>query len=189
MKGKTGLIIPLLLLAWVQLRADAGFSISRRKPACRITFEGTASIGKAYTLVRVDYGYHDSDWRRDHRIITGRDTVDDQFSTVIQNGGRRWDESERYVHFALLDTAGHISDSFMLYMKKFNYHLVVTGVKDGKLQHTIKKRKAVFEYGLVSYDEPESSRGTTRWIFICCSLAGLLALVVLFIKKRKNQTA
>jgi hypothetical protein len=189
MKGNVILVLSILLLACQQLRADAGFSISRRKPASHITFEGTASIGKGYTLVRVYYGYNDSDWQHKNPFISSKDTVDDKFSTVIQNGGRHWEESERYVPFALLDTAGRITDSFTLYMKKYDNHLIITGVKDGKLQYTIKKKKAVFEYGLLSYEEPESGYRTTRWIFIGCSLAGLLALIGLFIKKRKNQIA
>lgn len=180
--------MPLFLLACQQLSADAGFSISRRKPGTRITFEGTANI-KGYTLVRVYYGYNDSDWQHKNPFIRTKDTVTDAFYDYIQNGGRHWEESDRYVPFALMDTSGRITDSFTLFMKKYDNHLIITGVKEGKLQYTIKKKKAVFEYGITSYDEPDSSHRTARWIFIICSLAGLVALIMLFLKKRKTQLA
>jgi hypothetical protein len=188
MNRKTYLLLPLLLLVCQQLWADAGFSIARRKPATHITFEGTANI-KGYTLVRLYYGYNDTDWQRRNPQIKTKDTVTDAFTGYIQNGGRHWEESDRYVPFALLDPAGRITDSFTLFMKKYDNHLVITGVKDGKLQYTIKKKKAVFEYGITSYEEGDSSHRTARWMFIICSLAGLVALILLFMKKRKRQLA
>lgn len=189
MKGKFFLLLLLTELASFPAQADAGFSISRRRPTAHITFEGMANVGNGYTLVRVRYDYHDSDWRKENPQIGRLDTVNDQFRFAVQNGGRNWDESERNVRFNLVDAAGRVTDSFTLFMKKYDYHLVVSGVENGKLKYQLKKKKAVFEYGLVSYDEPESGYRITRWIFICSSLAGLLALVAMFMKKRKTQAA
>lgn len=188
MKRKSFLFLLLLALTTIESRADAGFNISRKKPGARVTFEGTAKMA-GYTLVRYYFSYNDSDWKKQNPIISKMDTVNDEYSDYIQNGGRRWEESDRFLSFGLLDTGGHFTDSFTLFIKKYDNHLVISGVKDGKLQYTIKKKKAVYDYGIASYDGDDASHRVARIAFILCSLAGLVALVVLFIRKRKTQTA
>lgn len=188
MKRQLLIFILLVTIAGPDARADAGFSISRRKPGARITFEGTANLS-GYTLVRYYMQYNDTDWKKTNPQMGRMDTVNDEYYDYIQNGGRHWEESDRNVPFALLDTAGHITDSFTLFMKKYDNHLIISGVKNGKLQYTIKKKKAVFEYGVASYDGDDASHRTARLIFILCSLTGVAALAVLFVKKRKTQTA
>lgn len=187
MKSKLALLSVALLLGQF-VWADAGFSISRRKAPTRVTFEGTASLS-GYTLVRINYTYHDSDWRKLNPQLGRMDTINDAYYDYVQDGGRHWEESERYLHYALLDTAGKITDSFTLFMKKYDNHLRITGVNGGKLQYTIKKKKAVFQYGVLSDDGEGENHRLARTIFILCSLTGLAALIVLFFKKRKTQLA
>lgn len=170
--------------------ADAGFSIRRRTAAAKITFEGTRFLPN-HKLLLVSYSYNSGDSLLKNPILNIWDTIHDGSSFVIQNGGKNWDESERYLHFALTknDSAGTVTDTFTVYMKKWNYKMIITSEKDGKLQYTLKKSKAYFNYNLVDEDENEGNNKTVRLIFILCSLAGFFLLLLLFLRRKKMSSA
>ena len=179
----------LIILAMANLAAlaDAGFSIRRRTAAAEITFKGLNNVPN-HKLLLVQYSYQSGDTLLKSPFISYRDTLTDGSSFVIQNGGRRWDESDRYLHFVLAknDSTGTVTDSFTIYMKKWNYKMVVTGEKNGKLQYTLKKSKAYFNYNLIGDDNNEGNNKTIRFIFIACSLLGFVFLLLLFLKRKKS---
>lgn len=180
----------LLVLYNLAAMADAGFSIRRRTAPAKITFRGTGNI-VGYKLCLVQYSYKGDDTLLKNPFISHSDTVNDAYSIVIQNGGKRWDESDRYLHFALVktDSAGTVTDTFTIYMKKWNYNMVIAGEKNGKLQYTLDQSKAYFGYSLIAEDENEGNNKMNRWVFILCSLAGLVLLILLFIKRKKIKAA
>lgn len=179
-------LVLLSLSAW----ADAGFSIRRRTAPSQITFEGTGNLA-GYKLLLVQYSYTGEDTLLRNPFISRRDTIDDGYKIVIQDGGKRWDESERYLHFALAktDAVGTVTDTFTVYMKKWNYHMVISGQKDGKLQYRLKKSKAYFDYSVFADDESGNNGRVNRWIFILCSLTGLVLLILLFLKRKSIKQA
>ncbi|HMW66933.1 MAG TPA: hypothetical protein PK695_03215 [Chitinophagaceae bacterium] len=187
---KRTLFLCLLALTSITSIADAGFSIRRRTAAAKITFEGLANLTH-HKLLLVEYSYHSGDSLLKSPFISYRDTLTDGSSFVIQNGGKRWDESERYLHFVLAknDSVGTVTDSFTVYMKKWNYKMIVTGEKNGKLQYTLKKSKAYFNYNLIDEDNNNGNNKTVRMLFIISSLAGLILLLVLFLKRKNASTA
>lgn len=180
----------LLALVSTECRADAGFSIRRRHAPTQISFEGTSAL-KGYTLVRINKVFADSDWRHLRPLPGKLDTIDDRYNIYVQDGGRRWEESDRDVFVGLQDSTGRITDSFHFNMKKYNYHLKITGVSGGKLQYNLKKKKAVYSYAVTGdeHDGSDSDHRVNRWIFIGTSLLGLLALVYLFMRRKKWQVA
>ncbi|HEX4877018.1 MAG TPA: hypothetical protein VFV31_10130 [Chitinophagaceae bacterium] len=179
-----------LIITGVTAWADAGFSIRRRTAAAQITFEGTGNL-TGYQLFRVYYSFLQDDTVLKNPFISDKEIMDDKTTIVIQNGGKRWDESDRYLHFALIktDTAGTVTDTFTVYMKKWNYHMVINGVKDGKLQYSMKKSKAYFDYTVVTDDERDSGGRVNRWIFIASSLTGFILLIFMFLKRKKIKLA
>ncbi len=170
--------------------ADAGFSIRRRTAPSQITFDGTGNMA-GYKLVLVQYSYHEDDTLFKKPFISRRDTINDGYKIVIQDGGKRWDESERYLRFALAktDSVGTVTDTFTVYMKKWNYHMIITGEKNGKLQYKMKKSKAYFDYTVIAEDESGTNGRINRWKFILCSLAGLVLLILLFLKRKTIKPA
>lgn len=190
MKRVRAFFTALLVLTSLAALADAGFSIRRRTAPAQITFEGTGNLA-GYKLVLVQYSYHEEDTLLKNPFISRRDTIDDNYKIVIQDGGKRWDESERYLHFALAksDSAGTVTDTFTVYMKKWNYQMVITGAKDSKLQYKMKKSKAYFDYAVIADDDSGSNGRVNRWIFILCSLAGLMLLILLFLKRKTIKPA
>lgn len=166
--------------------ADAGFSIRRRTAPAQITFSGTTNLS-GYRLLLVQYSYKGGDTLFKNPYISSRVTINDESDFVIQNGSKRWDESERYLHFALAktDSAGTVTDTFTVYMEKWNYEMVINGVNDGKLQYTMKKSKAYYNYTVLDEDDSNTNNKTSRLIFIFCSLTGLVLLIVLFLQRRK----
>lgn len=179
-----------LIITVVTAWADAGFSIRRRTAAAQITFEGTGNL-TGYQLFRVYYSFHQEDSLLKNPFIREKEIMDDKTTIIIQNGGKRWDESDRYLHFALIktDTAGTVTDTFTVYMKKWNYHMVINGIKDGKLEYSMKKSKAYFDYTVVSDDERDSGGRVNRWIFIASSLTGFILLIFMFLKRKKIKLA
>ena len=177
-----------LVLLSIASFADAGFSISRRKAAAKISFEGIQNLPN-HKLLLVQYSYYSGDSLLKNPFISYRDTLTNESSFVIQNGGKRWDESERYLHFALAknDSAGTITDTFTVYMKKWNYKMIISGEKNGKLLYTLKKSKAYYNYSLIEEDEDNGNNKMIRLIFILCSLAGFILLLFLFMKRKKVQ--
>ena len=71
-------------------------------------------------------------------------------------------------------------------LMKWNYKMVVTGEKNGKMQYTLKKSKAYFNYNLIGDDNNEGNNKTIRFIFIACSLLGFVFLLLLFLKRKKS---
>ena len=186
MKRVRAFFTALLVLTSLAALADAGFSIRRRTAPAQITFEGTGNLA-GYKLVLVQYSYHEEDTLLKNPFISRRDTIDDNYKIVIQDGGKRWDESERYL--AKSDSAGTVTDTFTVYMKKWNYQMVITGAKDSKLQYKMKKSKAYFDYAVIAADDSGSNGRVNRWIFILCSLAGLMLLIFLFLKRKTIKPA
>lgn len=186
--GVKVIITGLLLLYSLATMADAGFSIRRRTAPAQISFEGTGNLS-GYKLCLVQYSYKEEDSLLKNPFISRRDTIDDRYSMLIQNGGKRWDESERYLHFALAktDSAGTVTDTFTVFMRKWNYQMIINGVKDGKLQYKLKKSKAYYNYSVLSDDESSGMAKRNRWIFIICSLVGFVLLIGLFLRRKKNK--
>lgn len=179
----------LLVLTSLEAMADAGFSTRRRTAPAQITFEGTGNLA-GYKLVLVQYSYHEEDTLLKNPFISRRDTIDDNYKIVIQDGGKRWDKYETLLHFALAKSVtGTVTDTFTVYMKKWNYQMVITGAKDSKLQYKMKKSKAYFDYAVIAADDSGSNGRVNRWIFILCSLAGLMLLILLFLKRKTIKPA
>ncbi len=174
MKKNQTLLLVLMLLSSMAAIADAGFSIRRRTAPSEITFEGTAKLA-GHTLFLVRY--------------SDRDSIGDADKFVVQDGGKRWEESDRNLKFVLVDAAGNVTDSFNVYMKKHNYHMVITGVKDNKLQYKMKRSKAYFNYAVLGDDDSNRNNGLYRMVFITCSMLGFVVLVWLFLKRRKLKLA
>lgn len=190
MKTVRSIITVSLVLFSLSALADAGFSIRRRTAPSQIIFEGTGNLA-GYKLLLVQYSYAGEDTLLRNPFISRRDTIDEGYKIVIQDGGKRWDESERYLHFALakMDSAGTVTDTFTVYMKKWNYQMMISGQKDGKLQYKLKKSKAYFDYSVIADDESGNNGRVNRWIFILCSLAGLVLLILLFLKRKTIKPA
>src|SRR5687767_3980207 len=138
MKKNQTLLLALMLLSSLSAIADAGFSIRRRTAPSEISFEGTSKLA-GYTLFLARYD--------------DKEAIDDADKFVVQDGGKRWEESERNLKFVLVDAAGNVTDSFNVYMKKHNYHMVISGVKDNKLQYKMKRSKAYFNYAVIAEDD------------------------------------
>ena len=177
------------LLVFHEAQADAGFSIRRKKAASNISFSGVENL-KSYMLLRVLwYSNKKDDSTFSKPFIVEADTITNDSKIYIQEGGRRWEESDRDLKFVLIDrVTGLQTDSFYIYTKKYDFHLNISGVKEGKLQYKIKKTKAVYSYGILSEGETTSESRTNRWIFILSSLLGFIMLVVVFLKRKKIQT-
>ena len=168
------LLLALMLLSSLAAIADAGFSIRRRTAPSEITFEGTSKLA-GHTLFLARY--------------SDKETIDDADKFVVQDGGKNWDESERTLKFLLADPAGNVIDSFTVFMKKHNYHMVISGVKDNKLQYKMKRSKAYFNYAVIGGDDSNNNNQVNRLIFIACSMLGFVLLVLMFLKRRKIKLA
>lgn len=189
MKGIYSAILVLCLFSGLSAFADAGFSIRREKPPAEIRFKGTGNLG-GYLLVRYYLSYYQNDSLLKNPMLTILDTVREDQVFRVQNGGKRWEESDRYLKFALVtpDSAHSIADSFTIYLEKYNYEMTITGVKDGELLSTMKKSKAVYEYGLIGEEGTGKKAKLYRWIFILCSVAGLVLLTLFFLQRKKIKT-
>lgn len=188
MKKRAIFLFFLLGLALAQARADAGFSIRRKTATCTVSFSGTERLG-SYKLVTYGYVYEHDDSLFQHPRFEAWDTITDASMYVADDSRKRFEESDRDRRFMLLDASGRPTDSLRVYLKKYNYKLVITGVKDGKLQYELQKKKAVFEYGLIKHDEDQGLNRVFRWMFIATSLAGFALLTWLFLRRRKAVTA
>ena len=163
-----------MLLCSVTAVADAGFSIRRRTAPSEISFEGTSKLaGHTLFLARYD----------------NKEAIDDADKFVVQDGGKNWEESDRTLKFLLADPAGTVIDSFTVFMKKHNYHMVISGVKNNKLQYKMKKSRAYFNYAVIAEDDSNKNNQVNRLIFIACSMLGFVLLVLMFLKRRKIKLA
>ncbi len=189
--SRAGMVCLLVLAAFMLVGstdtwADAGFSIRRKTAPSHLQFEGTSSL-YPYKLSRVWYHFKAEDSAMQNPLIRDREPINENHEFVIQDGGKRWDESERYLHFVLEDASGRVTDSFTVFMKKHNYQMIISGVKDGKLQYKMKRSKAVYNYSLATESDSVGAHRISRLLFIACSVAGFVLLILLFIKRKKQQ--
>jgi hypothetical protein len=174
----------LLVMLATSSFADAGFSIRRKKAAVNISFSGTDKLS-GYKLIHLTGYYIDT---ADKRPFANKGTiVTEKYSFVVQNGGKRWEESDRNQKFILVDAnTGMTTDSFTLYAKKQNIHYEITGVKDGKIQYNTKKNMAVYQYSVVGENEDTGTHKINLVIYIVISLLGFTLLVYLFKLQKKK---
>jgi hypothetical protein len=175
----------LLITFTTSVFADAGFSIRRKKAAVNISFSGTDKL-TGYKLIHATGYYIDT---ADKRPFANKGTiVTENYSFVVQNGGKRWEESDRNQKFILVDeNTGVATDSFTLYAKTHNIHYDITGVKDGKIQYNTKKSMAVYQYTVVGEESDNTSTHKINLvIYIVISLLGFVLLVYLFKRQKKN---
>jgi hypothetical protein len=174
----------LLLFTSIASIADAGFSIRRKKAAVNITFTGTANLTAHKLIHRTGYYTDTADkrpWANKGRL------VDDSYSILIQNGGKRWEESDRFQTFIVVDMqTGATTDSFTIYAKEKNIHFNISGLKDGKLVYETKKNMAVYQYSVIGEDENIKTHKINLAIYIVISLLGLVLLVYLFKRQKRN---
>ena len=110
----------------------------------------------------------------------------DDYKINIQDGGSRWEESDRNIYLLLIDTSNNtIADSLHLYGKDYDMHVIITGDSAGKLQYKIDSTKSVYQYMIMKEEERDGAFKRNRFIFIGCSLIGFVLLILLFIR-RKN---
>jgi len=164
--------------------ADAGFSIERQKAASIIKFSGTANL-LSHKLIRVRDVYIDTTDKRPY--ANKGEIIDDASELYIQDGGRRWEESDRDINLILVDTlTGKITDSLKLFAKDYSMNVKLAGDKDGKLTYTIDSTKTIYEYSLKGDAHTVAAFNRNRNIFICASIAGFVLLVALFVIKKKK---
>lgn len=189
MKGIYTAILVLCLFSGFTAYADAGFSIRRETAPAEIRFRGIGNLG-GNLLVHYYLSYEGDDSLMQYPKLKILDTVREDQVFRVQNGGKRWEESDRYLRFAVvkIDSVNTILDSFTVYLEKYNYEMNITGVKDGELLSTMKKKKAYYEYGVLGPSGEGQNGKLNRWIYIACSLAGLLLLVGMFLKRKKIKT-
>lgn len=164
----------LLLLCCISLAtsaiADAGFSVRRKQAACIISFSGTGNL-KNYKLVNP------------YRNVT----LNDDETIFIQEGGKRWEESDRDIKLLLVDTTtNRATDSLQLHVKGYNLHIKISGQQNGKLQYNMDSTKAVYDYLLLNDDEKSEQFKRNRILFITCSVAGFILLLLLFFFRKKK---
>jgi hypothetical protein len=181
-----GVFAFMLLLISITSIADAGFSIRRKKAAVNISFSGTNNLTAHKLIHRTGYYIDTTDkrpWANKGRV------VDDNYKILVQNGGKRWEETDRYQTFLLVDMqTGTTTDSFTIYAKEKNIHFDISGVKEGKLQYNTKKNMAVYQYSVVGEESDNvNTHKINLVIYIVISLLGLTLLVYLF--KRQKKTA
>lgn len=152
--------------------ADAGFSIRRRHAACIISFSGTGNL-KTYKLVNA---YRNG-------------TINDEETIYVQEGGKRWEESDRDIKLLLVDTVtGKATDSLQFHAKDYSLRIKISGEQNGKLQYSMDSTKAVYDYLLLNDDEKSEQFSRNRILFITCSAAGFILLLLLFFfRKRKAE--
>jgi hypothetical protein len=110
---------------------------------------------------------------------------EDPFVISTQEGGRRWEESDRDFYISLVDTVQGITVDSMKYIAKdYNITFTITGVVNGKLQYRADSSKAVFQYVLFNKEASPAVYKKNRIIFIACSVLGLLLLVGMFWRKK-----
>jgi len=179
------ILATFLILSSYTCFADAGFSIRRKKAASNISFSGTNNL-RAHKLIHRTGFYIDTadktPWANKGRV------VDDSYKVQVQNGGKRWEETDRYQTFILVDMqTGATTDSFTIYAKEKNIHFAITGVKDGKLQYGTKKNMAVYQYTVVGEDNDNvNTHKINLVIYIVISLLGITMLVYLFKRQKKS---
>jgi len=164
----------LLLICCISLAtsaiADAGFSIRRKHAACIISFSGTGNL-KNYKLVNA---YRDG-------------AINDEETIYVQEGGKRWEESDRDIKLLLVDTATNkATDSLQFHAKDYNLHMKISGEQNGKLQYSMDSTKAVYDYLLLNDDEKSDQFRRNRILFITCSVAGFILLLLLFFLRKKK---
>ena len=179
-------LLAILTMLSIQSFADAGFSIRRKKKTCIIKLSGTENLKTGKLIYFSGFYYNDTADKRP--LVERGQLVKPGFEEWIQNGGRRWDESDRNIRFILVDPAtGVITDSLLLFAKNYNLNIKISGENAGKLQYRIDSTKAVYEYVLKNREDDPMSYGTNRLVFIACSAIGFLLLAGLYMRNRKKM--
>jgi hypothetical protein len=179
------IFVTLLILSNTVCFADAGFSIRRKKAAVNISFSGTNNL-TAHKLIHRTWFYTDT---TDKRPWANKgNEVDDKYHYTVQNGGKRWEESDRYQTFIVVDMqTGATTDSFTIYAKEKNILFEISGVKDGKLVYETKKNRAVYQYTVIGEDDDNiKTHKINLAIYIVISLLGLSLLVYHFMRQKKH---
>ena len=178
------LLLSVFFLMWVlQTSADAGFSVRRKKAVSIVKLTGLENL-KSGKLIDPRTVYDTTGLRPWEKL--GK-VIDNDFETSIQEQGGRWRETQRDLNFIFVDTAtGRQTDSLHLFAKDYNLTVNFISDKNGKLQYRIDSSKALYQYSLTDEATPDTF-GRNRYIFIGCSVAGLLLLIILFLRK-KNKT-
>ena len=181
-------LLALLSLGICDVQADAGFSIRRQHALSVFSFSGIDNL-QGYKLIQTHVGYNTKEGDTRPYAHMGQIIEDDNFTITVQEGGRRWEESDRHIYLNLVDAqTGKTVDSLQLFAKDYSMHFKISGVKDGKLQYRTDSTKAVFQYVLMSEDdETAAAFRRNRLIFIACSALGFILLGWLFLR-RKNLT-
>ena len=179
------ILATFLMLSSILCFADAGFSIRRKKAASNISFSGINNLTAHKLIHRTGYYIDTTDkrpWANKGRV------VDDNYRFTVQNGGKHWEESDRYQTFILVDMqTGATTDSFTIYAKKKNIHFQINGVKDGKLVYNTKNNMAVYQYTVVGEDNDNvKTHKINLVIYIVISLLGITMLIYLFKRQKKN---
>lgn len=168
--------------------ADAGFNIRRRQALSVTSFSGCNNLRSHQLVFAGSYFGMDT---ADKRPYNKRgEIVYDDYKINIQDGGKRWEESDRNIYLLLVDTSNNkITDSLHLYAKDYNMHIIIAGDSAGKLQYKIDSSKAVYQYIIIGEGEKNGAFKRNRFIFIGCSLIGFVLLIALFIRRKNNPNA
>ncbi len=180
------LMLCILSLVVVQSWADAGFNITRKKKTCIIRITGTQNLSLGKLVYRTGYYQKASD---DRPYANKGQLIEEDFETMIQEGSRRWKESDRNVDFILVDKlTGATIDSLHLFAKDHSYTIKITGESSGHLQYSIDSTKAIYRYALMKEEDDTMAYSRNRMIFIACSVVGFILLAGLFfLRKRKAE--
>ena len=184
---KRSLLISLSLFTCLSVLADAGINIRRQHAISVFSFSGIDHL-QGYKLIQTHVGYYTSpDDPRPYAKL-GRIITDDNYTITTQEGGRRWDESDRNIYLSLVDSiTGTTIDNFQYYARDYNLHFKIAGVKDGKMQFRIDSTKAVYQYILLNGEDSKAAFGRNRLIFIACSALGFLLLIGSIIRKKNKN--
>ncbi|HLA60238.1 MAG TPA: hypothetical protein VK622_15800 [Puia sp.] len=168
--------------------ADAGFSIRRKHELTVLSFSGIGNLD-GYKLIQTHVGFYVREGDTRPYAKMGQIIEDDNFTINVQEGGRRWDESDRNIYLNLVEPVSGITvDSFHFYAKDYSMHFKISGVKDGKLQYRTDSTRSSYQYLILNEDDEATAESyrRNRLIFIACSALGFILLAWLFVK-RKNM--
>jgi hypothetical protein len=185
MKLITGI---LFLLTSLAARADAGFPISREKAGCTVTFTGTA-LFKGYRLYDME-NYRFNSQRDSLFYKNPEGSVNDETWLYWQDGKRNWSNYDGIFHLKLIDTlTGKVTDSLEFMLREHSRHFTFLAVQDGKLQYKVDSTREIYDYNVFGSGTNSSTAKRNRNIFIGVSIAGFIALLLLFIfnKRKKEQ--
>lgn len=181
-------LFTLLLVFCISVFADAGFGKIRRLHGASVfTFRGGTQL-KNHILALSNHSFFkkDSTFEGDYSKLWQVER--EPYIITTEEGGRRWDESDRDIYISLVDTTtGITTDSLKYFAKDYNIDFKISGISNGKLQFTSDSSKVVYQYTILDKDT-EKAYHTNRIIFISCSVIGFVLLIVLFIRNKNKQS-